>query len=74
MASACAKAEASMSSAPARVARRDSHAAALGLSERKRQPKFAVPQKGISPQIGFDRSALADEAGARAARGLRLLK
>jgi len=54
-----------MSSAPARVARRDSHAAALGLSERKRQPKFAVPQKGISPQIGFDRSALADEAVAR---------
>jgi len=37
----------------------------VGLSERKRQPKFAVLQKGISPQIGFDRSALADEAVAR---------
>src|SRR5437588_11382326 len=37
-----------------------------GLAERKRQPKLAVPQKGISPQIGFYRSALADEAAAAA--------
>ena len=43
---------------------------ALGLAERKRQPNFAVPQKGISPQIGFDRSALADEAVALGARPL----